>query len=161
MARPRFRLTRRGFLSAGAALSLSPRDAFAFGQEGAFHPRLLVTGGVHVEGPRATGPGRWAWELVRRTSAPARLVPGEVAADEPKLLAEPFVVWAGDADVPPLSTAEITGLRRFLDLGGVLLVDDSEPASGAFGRAARREMLRVLPESPLVRLTTRAGGDAL
>lgn len=134
--------------------------AHAFGQEGAFHPRVLTTGGVRWGGPRASAPGRWAWELVRRTSAPARLVPGQVAADEPKLLAEPFVVWAGEADVPPLSAPEIAGLRRFLDLGGVLLVDDSDPVRGTFGRAARREILRVLPESPLVHLTARAGGDA-
>jgi hypothetical protein len=86
-------------------------------------------------------------------------VPGQVSADEPKLLAEPFVIWAGDADVAPLSLPEVEGLRNFLDLGGVLLVDDSDPASGAFGRAARRELRRVLPESPLVRLMARAGGE--
>lgn len=121
---------------------------------------MLTTGGGSIDDARSSGPGRWAWELVRRTSAPARLVPGRVAADEPKLLADPFVIWAGGADVAPLSAPEITGLRRFLDLGGVLLVDDSDPASGAFGRAARRELRRVLPESPLVRLTARAGGEA-
>jgi len=154
-------LNRRGFLTAGAALSLSPSVARAFGQEGAFHPRQLTTGGIRVDGPRSSGRGRWAWELVRRTSAPARLVPGQVAADEPKLLAEPFVVWTGESDVPPLSVPELTGLRQFLDLGGVLLVDDSDPAKGAFGLAARREMRRVLPESPLVKLTARAGGEAL
>jgi hypothetical protein len=83
-----------------------------------------------------------------------------VGADESKLLAEPFVVWAGETDVPPLSASEVDGLRRFVELGGVLLVDDSDPASGAFGRAARREIRRVLPESPLVRLTAKTGGDA-
>jgi hypothetical protein len=158
VASSRLRLSRRGLLSGAAALACSGR-AFAFGQEGAFHPRVLTTAGAKWEGPRASGPGRWAWELVRRTSAPARLVPGHVAADEPRLLAEPFVIWAGDRDLPPLSAPEVTGLRRFLDLGGVLLVDDSDPAGGAFGRAARREILRVLPASPFVRLTARAGSD--
>jgi hypothetical protein len=124
---------------------------------------VLTTGGARDRGvdPRSSVPGRGSGDLAHHTSAPARLVPGQVAADEPKLLAEPFVVWAGESDLPPLSTPEITGLRRFLDLGGVLLVDDSDPARGAFGRAARREMLRVLPESPLARLTARAGGEAL
>jgi hypothetical protein len=96
---------------------------------------------------------------VRRTSAPARLVPGQVAADDPKLLAEPFVLWVGDSDIAPLTTTEMAGLRRFIELGGVLLVDDSAPESGAFGRAARREIARVLPENQVVKLPTRSSGE--
>jgi len=138
------------------AASLGPGDAFGFGQEGAFDPRVLTTSGRRWEGPRKLGPGRWSWELIRRTSAPARLVPGQVSADDPKLFAEPFAIWAGEEDVPPLSGPELSGLRRFIELGGVLLVDDSDPEGGAFGRAARREIARVIPEVPLVRLSGRA-----
>lgn len=145
----------------GGALSLAaPRSARAFGQEGAFQARMLTTGGVRWGGDRATAPGRWAWEIVRRTSAPARLVPVHVAADDPKLLDEPFAVWAGSADVPPLSTPELRGIRRYLDLGGVLLVDDSDPGTGTFGRAARRELLRAVPESPIVRLKARGSSES-
>jgi hypothetical protein len=119
-----------------------------------------LTGGATFGGVRSTAPGRWAWELVRRTSAPARLVTSQVAADDPALIAEPFAVWAGDADMPALTAPEIRGLENFLKLGGVLLVDDSEPGRGDFGRAARREIARVLPESPLVRLQARTEGAA-
>ncbi len=151
--------TRRAFLgTALAALSL-PRRAFAFGQEGAFNARVLSVGGVRWDDPRSTAPGRWAWELVRRTSAPARLVPGQVAADDPRLLAEPFAVWPGASDIAPLTMPELRGLQRFVELGGVLLVDDSEPSNGAFGRAARRELARIFPASPLVRLMARSGGE--
>jgi hypothetical protein len=153
------RLNRRSFLATLVATSAASSPAFAFGQEGAFHPRVLTTNGQRWDSPRSSGPGRWAWELVRRTSAPARLVPGQIAADDPKLLAEPFALWPGDADIPALSAREIEGLRRFIELGGVLVVDDSAPESGVFGRAARREIARVFPESPLVRLTARAGGE--
>lgn len=159
MASLRLRLSRRAFLGGALLAPLEPGSALAFGQEGAFHPRLLTTGGRTENGPRVSGAGRWSWELVRRTSAPARLVPGQVAADEPKLLAEPFAVWAGDTDPGRLSQPEVTSLRRFLDLGGVLLVDDSDPAGGAFGRAARRELLRVRPESPLVKFTAHSDGN--
>src|SRR5262249_38406944 len=69
-----------------------------------------------------------------------------------QMQAEPFAVWAGDGDPGALSAAEVRGLTRFLRLGGVLVVDDSNPASGAFGRGARRELARVLPESAPVRL---------
>ena len=144
------RLSRRVALS--VPLSLWPLRAFAFGDGAAFHPRLLRAGSHPPLGVRSTGAGRWSWELVRRTSAPARLVASEVAADQPALQAEPFAIWAGDADPGPLSAAEVRGLTRFMRLGGVLVVDDSNPASGAFGRGARRELARVLPESAPVRL---------
>jgi hypothetical protein len=144
------RFTRRAALT--VPLSLWSARAFAFGDGGAFHPRLLKAGNHPPLGVRSTGAGRWSWELVRRTSAPARLVASEIAADQPALQAEPFAIWAGDSDPGPLSAAEVRGLTRFIRLGGVLVVDDSNPASGAFGRGARRELSRVLPESAPVRL---------
>jgi hypothetical protein len=127
-----------------------PREAGAFGEEGAFNPRVLLTGNARWEGVRATAPARWAKELADRTSAPARLSPSTVRADEPALLAEPFALWGGDSDVPPLTSREVSGLKRFIALGGVLLVDDFAPESAAFTRAAKRELARVLPEgSPI------------
>ena len=142
--------TRRAALS--LPLSLWTVRALAFGDGAAFHPRLLRAGAQAPLGVRTSGAGRWSWELVRRTSAPARLVPSEVAADQAALQAEPFVIWAGALDPGPLSSAEVRGLLRFIRLGGVLVVDDSNPASGAFSRGARRELSRVLPESAPVRL---------
>ena len=148
------RWSRRAALTVPLSLvsAFSSGRAFAFGDGGAFHPRLLRAGNHPSLGVRSTGAGRWSWELVRRTSAPARLVASDVAADQPTLQAEPFAIWAGDADPGPLSAAEVRGLTRFIRLGGVLVVDDSNPASGAFGRGARRELARVLPESAPVRL---------
>ncbi len=148
----RLRLTRRGLLAGVGAWALAPNAARAFGQAGAFHARVLVAGTEALSGPRTTAPARWAWELVSRTSAPARLASASVRADEPKLLAEPFVIWAGSRDVQPLSAPELRGLSKFLSLGGMLLVDDNDPASGAFGRAARRELARIVPDAPPVRL---------
>jgi hypothetical protein len=145
-------LSRRSALAAFATAALAARQAQAFGQVGAFNPRLLEVTGSKTDAVRATAPGRWAWELVRRTSAPARLATTNVAADQPGLNAEPFVVWAGAGNFPPLSAPELRGIERFIKLGGLMVVDDNDPASGAFGRAARRELRRVLPESPVVKL---------
>jgi len=135
--------------SAGVVL-LSPRPARAFGDVGAFDPRVLLTGSQ--TGPaRTTAPGRWSWELTQRTSAPARLQPTVVHADDAAVVDGPFLYWSGDADVAPLTGVEMAGLRRFFALGGVLFVDDAgagdrgEPSP--FGRAARREIARVLPDS--------------
>ncbi len=141
-----------GALGSASALLFAGRRALAFSEEGAFHARVLSTGGMRVEQSRESAPARWAWELVRRTSAPAQLTSNVVAADDPKLTTEPFVIWAGNRDIPPLTRAELRGLGSYLRLGGVIFVDDSAPESGAFGKAARREMLRVLPDASVVPL---------
>jgi hypothetical protein len=148
----RLRLSRRGALGGFTALALSALDANAFGQDGAFHPRLLRTGSLAPADALRSGTSRWSWELIRRTSAPARLTASDVAADDSELLDEPFTVWAGSHAVQELSDPEIRGLRRYLSLGGVLFVDDSKPETGEFGASVRRELARVLPESPFVHL---------
>jgi hypothetical protein len=136
-------------LLGGALVLLAPAPARAFGDAGAFDPRVLLTGAQ--TGPaRATAPARWAWELTQRTSAPARLHPSIVHADDASITDAPFLYWSGDTELAPLTSAEIRGLRGFLSLGGILLVDDAgasergEPS--AFGKSARREIARVLPD---------------
>ncbi|MGE3675471.1 MAG: DUF4159 domain-containing protein, partial [Polyangiaceae bacterium] len=124
----------------------------AFGQAGAFQARLLKTGGIEPGGPRLSGPERWGWELVRRTSAPGRLVTKLVAADDPALFDEPFVMWCGEKAPPALSGPERRGLLQFINLGGVLLIDDWDPQAGAFTKAVRAELEGLLPESPIVGL---------
>jgi hypothetical protein len=140
--------TRRNILTALSSLALTAatRRARAFGEEGAFNPRVLLTGNARWEGVRTTAPARWSAELMIRTSAPARQAPGTVRADDPLLLAEPFAMWGGEGEVPPLTDREVSGIRRFIALGGILFVDDFAPEEGAFSHAAKREMRRVLPE---------------
>src|SRR5262249_23747765 len=79
-------------------------------------------------------------------------VSSKVSPDRPQLWSEPFVIWAGDTDVGALASSELRGLERFFRLGGLLLVDDSAPSSLAFSRSVRREIARVLPDSPPTRL---------
>jgi hypothetical protein len=151
--------SRRGFVAGGLALAatlatggalLWPTRAAAFGQEGGFNPRLLTTSGSPpLDAERESGLSRWAWELVRRTSAPGQLLTEHIAADDPKLENEPFAVWAGAQPVKPMLGSERRALRRFLDLGGVLFVDDAAPERGEFGQSARLELSRVLPEVPI------------
>ena len=146
------RVSRRQAIAALGAFALSgtARRARAFGEEGAFNPRVLITGTSRWEGVRTTAPARWSAELVIRTSAPARQTPGTVRADDPLLLAEPFALWGGEVNVAPLTDREVASLRRFISLGGVLLVDDFAPEDGSFARAAKRELRRVIPEgSPI------------
>jgi hypothetical protein len=129
---------------------LLPKRATAFGEVGAFDPRVLLTGN-QKDAARASAPARWAWEVVQRTSAPARLKPTTVRASDPQLIENSFLFWSGIEAVEPLTSSEIAGLRRFFALGGMMVVDDADPgtdgAESAFARTARRELGRVLPES--------------
>jgi len=151
--------TRAALLILGVAASLlvtTPRPARAFGDQGVFDPRVLLTG-AQTSAARTSAPARWAWELVQRTSAPARLRPTTVRADDGAVTEAPFLYWSGDVAVQPLTSAEIAGLRRFFALGGVLLVDDAEPVDagqkpGPFGASARREIARVLPTAAPITL---------
>lgn len=149
---PAPKTSRRSIVLSGLAAFAASSRAAAFGDVGAFNPRVVVAGGKRLQAPRSSAPSAWSMELMNRTSAPARLVPREVGLDRPELCSEPFAIWAGSTDVGGLSGAERRGLAKFIRLGGVLVVDDSDPAGGAFGRSVRRELSRVLPESPPVRL---------
>jgi hypothetical protein len=144
------------FFAVGAiALALLlPRPARAFGDLGAFDPRILLTG-AQTNAARPNAPARWSWELVQRTSAPARLRPSTVRADDPATANAPFLYWSGEAELAPLTPPEIKGLRRFFSLGGVMLVDDAAPGAsgeaGPFTKSAKRELARVLPDAtPIV-----------
>jgi hypothetical protein len=144
------------FAFAAVLLGLAlPRPAHAFGDVGAFDPRALLAGGT--TGPaRSSAARRWSWELIERTSAPARLAPTQVRADDPAIVDNPFLWWSGQSAVHPLSPQEIAGLRRFITLGGVLLVDDAgvsdDGTPSAFGRTAREQIARVLPETSPIAL---------
>lgn len=139
---------RRLFLGASTALAgtLLGLRARAFGDEGAFEPKILLAGGV-TGAARATAPARWSAEVERRTSAAARRTPRAVKATDTALLDGPFAYWSGTGSLSALSAGEIAGIRQFLALGGLLVIDDADPSSGAFGRDARRELARVLPDA--------------
>jgi Domain of unknown function (DUF4159) len=143
---------RRDFLKvATAALSATVTAAYsgsahAYGDDGTFEPKVLLAGGLR--GPAwASAPKRWCSEVDKRTSAPARSSVRAVAATDPLLLDGPLAYWSGSSTIAPLSAGEMAGMRQFLALGGLLVVDDSEPDVGTFGRDARRELSRVLPEA--------------
>ncbi len=148
-------LPRRKLLLAGAAAALASStqlpQARAFGDGGSFNPRILLTGSVaSFVGKRSSALANWSRQVLRRTSAPARLRPTQVRADAPELLAEPFAVWSGAAEPAPLTRSELRNLRRFVALGGVLLIDDQQPNQGAFVAAAKKQIRRILPHgSPI------------
>ena len=49
---------------------------------------------------------------------------------------------------------EVSGMKRFIALGGILLVDDFDPEHGAFGASAKRELARVIPDGAPIPIGT-------
>jgi ribosomal protein S9 len=130
-----------------------PRIAQAFGDEGAFHARIIDGANGKYE-DELSAARRWAFELTHRTSAPGRLSAELVDPASSTLLKEPFAIWAGKDDPGALSPRAVKRLREYLKLGGTLVIDDraSRAEDGKFGPGARREMQRILPEASFLRL---------
>jgi hypothetical protein len=137
-------LTRRQWLISLAAVLAAGRVGATPGA-GAFQPRLLDVGGFALDRARRDGAAHWAFELMRRTSAPALQMVSQVKPVASALLQSPFVLWSGATMPRQLSVAELGALREFLLLGGVLVVDDQRPDVGEFSRAAESQLATLLP----------------
>ncbi|MBC7171595.1 MAG: DUF4159 domain-containing protein [Polyangiaceae bacterium] len=105
--------------------------------------------GNRTEDPRPTARRRLSWAVRTRTSIETHLAPGMARLDDPAIFESPFLYFSGDEELAPLSDAEILGLRRFVEFGGFVLVDDAAPEAGGFDRAIRRELARAFPDDPL------------
>ncbi len=142
-------LSRRTFLLGSAALvPLLPGRARAFGEKSRFIPAVARHGGRWDA--RLSGLRRIAWELQRRTSVEVLPDARPFALSSPELFDYPFLYLGGDGAFPPFSEAEVENLRRYLTFGGFLLADANDGSDGAgFDASFRREMERVLPQSPL------------
>jgi len=138
-------LSRRALFAAAAAV---PSLAKAFGDASRFVPAVARHQGRWDV--RSSGLRRLAWELQRRTSVEVVLEARPVALDSARLFELPFVYLSSDGELPPLSASEVENLRRYLTFGGFVFADANDGSDGAgFDASFRREMSRVLPQSPL------------
>jgi uncharacterized protein DUF4159 len=142
-------LSRRTLLLGSAALvPLLSGRASAFGEKSRFIPAVARHGGRWDT--RLSGLRRIAWELQRRTSVEVLPDARPFALSSPDLFDYPFLYLGGDGAFPPFSEAEVENLRRYLTFGGFLLADANDGSDGeGFDTSFRRELARVLPQSPL------------
>lgn len=138
-------------LSALAPEIFDAGRAHALGESSLFDVRAIDYEGGNPR-PRETAPRRLAWEVRKRTSIDTRLEPTRTRLDNPSIFESPFLYWSGDSAFPALAAAEIAGLRRFVEFGGFLLIDDASPEAEGFDTSIRRELARALPGRPLTRL---------
>lgn len=140
-------------LCAGALLAaaLWPRSAGAIGELTAVDIRSVeYDGGRSL--PRPTAPQRLAWEVRQRTSVETRLSPTRARLSDPRVFETPLLYWSGDQAFPALSEAEVTGLRRFVEFGGAVLIDDAAPDQSGFDESIRREIERAFGSGALTKL---------
>ncbi|MDD9939246.1 MAG: DUF4159 domain-containing protein [Myxococcales bacterium] len=135
----------------GASLALlwvHAPTAVAIGEDTLLDVRRVVIEGAG-EAPRPTAARRLAWEVRQRTSVETRLEPTTVRLDDPQLFASPMLYWSGDQTFGPLSEAEVIGLRRFVEFGGFVLIDDASPDAEGFDRSVRNALKAVFGEGAL------------
>jgi hypothetical protein len=130
---------------------LPPRAALAIGEATAVDIRTVdLASGEPPARPLAAQ--RLAWELRQRSSVETRLEPTHVRLDDPRVFESPLLYWVGDRAFPPLSDAELTGLKRFVEFGGAVIVDDAAPDQDGFDGSIRRELTRAFGAGALVAL---------
>ena len=127
------------------ALGAFVARAGAFGESTNFRIARVQLGGerADVRGNEEAA-RRITWEVRQRTNIETSAPPAPVRLDDPALFESPFLYWRGETSFEPLSEAEIIGLRRFLEFGGFLLVDE---LTNAFGESVRRALARALPRA--------------
>jgi len=139
-----------GLLLGGGAL-LAPFPAIAIGELTAVDIRSVEYGAARAA-PRPTAAQRLAWEARQRTSVETRLEPTRARLSDPRVFATPLLYWNGDQAFAPLSEAEVTGLKRFVEFGGAVIIDDAAPEQSGFDASIRRELERAFGRGALVRL---------
>lgn len=139
-------MTRRVTLALTLASCFVTASAFAIGEATRVEIRGIEVGG---EEARPTARRRLAWEVRKRTSIETRLQPRRARLDDPSIFETPMLYWSGAEGFDPLGESEIVGLRRFVEFGGMVVIDDADPESDAFDRSIRRALRRAFPEDPL------------
>lgn len=124
--------------------------AHAVGESTAVEIRILDHGGPSSDRPTAAQ--RLAWEVRQRTSVETKLEPSRVRLSDPTLFDSPLVYMSGDRAFPAWSLSDVQTLRRYVDFGGTLIIDDAAPDEPGFDASVRREIGRAFGAGKLVQL---------
>jgi hypothetical protein len=93
-----------------------------------------------------------AYQLDRRVGILVSTEARTVALTDPALQKQPFVFLSGHKAIR-LSDAELAALRKYIAAGGSVWINDStHEHDETFDRAVRRELARLFPDQPLVKL---------
>lgn len=132
---------------------LFTRNLFAMGDGSKFvFAQLKYRGGNW--NPRQDSAKRLVWELIKQTNIEAKLMTIIVTPDSKDIFEYPFIYMAGDREFEPFTENERENLRRFLEFGGTMLIDDSLGKQDiGFDKSARRELNRLFPDYTMDKLS--------
>ena len=134
-----------------AALVGTRERAYAVGERTAVELRALDYNGGNPS-PRPSALKRLAWEVRQRTSVETKLESSHVRLSDPHLFDTPLLYLSGDQAFPAFSERDIQALRRFVDFGGSLIIDDASATDTGFDNSVRRELSRAFGAQALTRL---------
>jgi len=140
-------------LWAGALVSLGPRSVRALGDD----TRVALTGLAlgNTPEPLPTARRRLAWEVHRRTSVETIPAPARVHPTDASFFESPLLYFAAERAFDPPSEDEASALRRFLQLGGMLILDDSSGGEAEGVDTSMRALVHsILPGESLSSLPT-------
>ena len=138
-------------LFASALVPWGARRAHAIGESTAVEIRVLDPGGSTTL-ERPTAMKRLAWEVRQRTSVETKLEPSRVRLSDATLFDSPLVYMTGYRAFPPWSLADVQALRRFVEFGGTVIIDDAAPDQTGFDASVRRELDRAFGPDKLEKL---------
>jgi len=103
--------------------------------------------------PRPRDYKRLLSTLELRTSVVASYERKVIRLTDADLFNFPFLYLAGDEGFEPFAEEERRRLRKYLKLGGTLVIDDASGREASpFDSRIREELKQMLPETPLARL---------
>lgn len=142
---------RRHFLKAmGATLLISP-SAYALGEDDRYTVGLLEYSGNF--NPRPTALRRLLLETEKVTNIRVKANEVTLKLSDRELWNNPMLFWVGDRKFAPLSDEEIATIRRYIQAGGMLVVDSSDGLEdGPFTQSVKRELLRIFPDRKIARI---------
>jgi hypothetical protein len=145
----------RRFFLTSTALSLVgfflPKRCFSVGAASQIELAQLI----YPDGnwcPRPTALRRLAWEIHKRCSVDTALEPAEVKAHTKSLSRTPLVFLSGDRPFSAWSESQVLALRRFIHLGGTLVIDPAHTPGGdpaGFESSVNRIIADALPKNPV------------
>jgi hypothetical protein len=133
------------FRPGGGLMLIPERPSFFFTQ--------IVYGQGLQWNPHPTAVHSFLQILTQRTSVAAGPERVDLQLSSDRLFYSPFLFLSGSRDFAPFPDADLERLRRFLDFGGFLLVDDALGESGSgFDQSFQREFSRLYPGETLQKL---------
>ena len=122
------------------------------------------TAQLNIDLPQLAFDGLWnpregaMEELAREVRLRSRVEPTQrtsvVRLSAPALFENPFLYAAADAPLPTFEPPEIARLRRFMDLGGMLVLDDASGGANAAVRESMASLLRAAAPTASLRPVT-------